>query len=97
MIFCDGKLGKPPKVINWKKTNEGIVRTYYPDFLIRLDNGNILVLETKKQDTPQVQAKRDVLTAWLEAVNNLKDYGLWHSDISFNTADVDGIIEKHIG
>jgi hypothetical protein len=29
-----------------------------------------------------------------EAVNVLKEYGEWCSDISFNVADVDGIIEK---
>jgi type III restriction enzyme len=30
-------------------------------------------------------------------VNSLKEYGQWCNDISFNVADVDGIIEKHTG
>jgi type III restriction enzyme len=68
---------------------------YYPDFLIKLDNEKILVLETKGQDNSLVQEKRRALAEWVEAVNSLKEYGQWHSDISFNVADVDGIIEKH--
>jgi type III restriction enzyme len=74
---------------------EGVVHTYYPDFLITLNNSKILVLETKGQDDAIVKAKQKALADWVEAVNNLKDYGKWCCDISFNTADVDGIIEKH--
>jgi hypothetical protein len=31
------------------------------------------------------------------AVNSLREYGQWRCDISFNVADVDGIIEKYTG
>jgi type III restriction enzyme len=67
-----------------------------------LDNGKTLVLETKGQDSPIVQEKRHALAEWIEAVNSLadasvlKEYGQWCSGISFNTAEVDGIIEKYI-
>jgi hypothetical protein len=44
-----------------------------------------------------VQEKRRTLAEWVEAVNALKEYGKWRSAISFNVADVDGIIEKHTG
>lgn len=77
-------------------TYSGITRAYYPDFLIKLDNGNTLVLETKAQNSPQTKAKRQALAQWTEAVNALKEYGHWYSDISFNIADVDGIIEKYV-
>jgi len=73
-------------------TYAGVPRYYYPDFLIRLDNGKTLVLETKGQDSPQVQEKRRALSEWIETVNSLKEYGIWCSAISFNVADVDGII-----
>ena len=53
-------------------------------------------METKGQDNPEVQAKRNALAEWVEAVNSLKEYGEWCSDISFNIADVDGIIDKHV-
>jgi type III restriction enzyme len=73
----------------------GITHAYYPDFLIKLANDKTLVLETKGQDSPQAQEKRRSLAEWIEAVNALKEYGQWRSDISFNVADVDGIIEKY--
>jgi type III restriction enzyme len=75
----------------------GITHTYYPDFLIKLDNDKTLVLETKGQDSPPVQEKRRALAEWIDAVNTLKEYGQWCSAISFNVADVDGIIEKFTG
>jgi type III restriction enzyme len=77
-------------------TYSGVTRTYYPDFLIKLDNGKTLVLETKGQNSPLTEAKRRALAQWTEAVNTLKEYGHWCSDISFNIADVDGIIEKYV-
>ncbi|GHV70940.1 hypothetical protein AGMMS49928_20680 [Spirochaetia bacterium] len=101
------KLEKNPHVTAFAKndhlgfgifyTFEGISHYYYPDFLIKLDNGKILVLETKGQDSPQVQTKRAALDEWVEAVNSFKEYGEWCSAISFNVADVDGIIQTFIG
>jgi type III restriction enzyme len=100
------KLEKNPHVTAFAKndhldfsvlyTFNGVPRKYYPDFLIKLDNGKTLVLETKGQDNPQVQAKKAALAEWVEAVNSLKEYGEWCSDISFNVADVDGIIDKYL-
>jgi type III restriction enzyme len=88
-------------------TFDGIPHYYYPDFLIKLDNGKTLVLETKGQDSPLVEEKHRALAEWIEAVNALagarrlpssivlKEYGEWCSGISFNIADVDGIIAEH--
>lgn len=73
----------------------GALLNYIPDFLIRLDNGHLLVLETKGKMRPKDVAKREALTKWVEVVNSTKEFGIWHNDISFNTADVDGIIEKY--
>ena len=44
---------------------KGVVHKYRPDFLIRLANGTILVLEVKRQDTRQDQAKREALKEWV--------------------------------
>jgi type III restriction enzyme len=76
-------------------TFEGVPHFYYPDFLVKLDNGKTLVLETKGQNSLKVQAQRRALAEWIEATNSLKEYGEWCSAISFNVADVDGIIAKH--
>jgi type III restriction enzyme len=77
-------------------TYEGVPHYYYPDFLIKLDNGKILVLETKGQDSALVKAKHAALQEWIQAVNSLKEDGEWAADISFNVADVDGIIGKYV-
>jgi type III restriction enzyme len=100
------KLEKNPHVTAFAKNDhlgfailyifEGVPHYYYPDFLVKLDNGKTLVLETKGQNSPQVKAKRLALDEWIKAVNSLKKYGEWCSGISFNTADVDEIIENQL-
>ena len=75
---------------------EGIVRRYYPDFLIRLKSEKMLVLETKGQKNRQNDAKHAALSEWVKAVNAIGDYGMWESDVSYNVGDVDGIIKKWI-
>jgi len=75
-------------------TYGGIVHKYYPDFLIKLKNGKTLVLETKAVDSAQAHEKRQALKEWVETVNSLAEYGEWCSAISYNVADVGGIINK---
>jgi type III restriction enzyme len=99
-------LEKNPHVTAWVKNDHigfeigyiynGVFHKYFPDFLIKLDNGKTLVLETKGQDSPNVKEKRKALDEWIEAVNSIGEFGKWCSDISFNSADVDGIIAKHL-
>jgi len=75
---------------------EGIVKKYRPDFIIRLNNGTHLVLETKGQDTQQDKTKRQFLKEWIYAVNNHGGFGRWTSSISFDTGDIRGIIENEM-
>lgn len=77
-------------------TFDGVIRKYIPDFLIRLDNGKMLVLETKGQETRRDKVKREALAEWIEAVNNTGEFGLWFNDVSYDVADVDGIINKYL-
>ena len=53
---------------------DGMMRKYYPDFLIRLSNGKMLVLETKGQETSRDIEKRKALAEWIDAVNRLSEY-----------------------
>lgn len=99
-------LEKNSDVIAWAKNDhlgfeimyifDGVVRKYTPDFLIKLSNGKTLVLETKGQETRRDKEKRKALAEWIEAVNTFGDFGIWCNDISYNVADVDGIIKKHL-
>ncbi len=95
-----------PHVVAWVKNDhigfeigyvfEGVFRNYRPDFLIRLDNGLILVLETKGQETLRDKKKREALKEWITAVNAMGGYGKWCCAVSYNVADVDGIISQFV-
>lgn len=47
----------------------GARRRFPLDFLIRMSNGKMLVLEIRGVDDPQNKAKRAALSAWVEGVN----------------------------
>lgn len=78
-------------------TFDGVVRKYLPDYLIKLDNGMMLLLEVKGQETRRDVEKRKALAEWVETVNGTGEYGKWCNDVSYSVADLDGIINKHLG
>ena len=98
-------IDKNPHVKAWAKNDhlgfevlysfDGVIRRYTPDFMIKLENGKTLILETKGQETRKDKAKRAALSEWIEAVNALHEYGEWCNDVSYSVADVDGIINKY--
>lgn len=73
----------------------GARRRYVPDFLIRLSNGNSLVLEIKGEDTEQNRAKRAALDAWVKAVNAKGGFGRWCWDVAFEPAQIQDIVQRH--
>ncbi len=99
------RLDRNKHVVSWVKNVhlgfdivylfKGVVQKYRPDFLIKLANGVMLVLEVKGQDDQQSRAKRDFLDEWVRAVNQQGGFGRWASDVSHDPADVEGIIERH--
>jgi type III restriction enzyme len=74
---------------------KGVIRRYYPDFILRLRNGNMLVIEVKGVDSQQNQTKREYLNEWINAVNNHGGFGKWHWDVSFDPNDIGEILKKH--
>jgi len=62
--------------------HRGIVRKHRPDFLVRLNNGDMLVLETKGRDTEQDKVKRRYLGEWVQAVNAHGGFGHWTSAVA---------------
>lgn len=73
----------------------GVVLKYRPDYLVRLKNGKLLVLEVKGQMTQQDGTKRDFLREWVNAVNAHGGFGTWVSDVSLSPADLREILQRH--
>ena len=76
--------------------HRGVVRKYRPDFLIRLRSGEMLVLETKGQDTDQDRTKRRFLDEWVRAVNAHGGFGRWSSDVSLAPGDIRDTLARHL-
>jgi len=73
---------------------QGVVRRYFPDFLIKLSNGENLIVETKGKDDEQNKTKRSYLDEWCRAVNEHGGFGLWSWAVSFNPNDLDLILHN---
>lgn len=73
---------------------QGVVRKYYPDFIIRLKSGAYLVLETKGQETEQDRVKRDYLREWIRAVNAHSGFGKWASAVSRMPLEIESILAQ---
>ncbi len=74
---------------------KGVVRKYRPDFLIRLTDGVMLVLEVKGQDSQEDRTKREFLDEWTKAVNAHGGFGCWDWAVSRDPKDIGGILQKH--
>jgi len=72
--------------------HEGVIRKYYPDFIIKFKNGQHLILETKGQDTDQDKTKRSFLDEWCKAINQHGGFGIWRWAVSFDPNDLDETI-----
>jgi type III restriction enzyme len=70
----------------------GVVRKYRPDFLVRLRSGDMLVLETKGQDTEQDEVKRQYLKEWVQAVNAHGGFGRWRWAVVRHPGEIRDVI-----
>jgi hypothetical protein len=73
---------------------QGVVRRYFPDFLIKLTTGENLIIETKGQDNEQNKTKRAYLDEWCRAINQHGGFGKWSWAVSFDPNDLDQIIQN---
>ncbi|MBF0526931.1 MAG: type III restriction endonuclease subunit R, partial [Deltaproteobacteria bacterium] len=90
------------KVASWAKNDHlgfevlyiyrGVVRKYRPDFLVRLVNGEMLVLETKGQDTEQDKVKHFYLEEWVKAVNAHGGFGRWRGAVAKAPGEIRDIL-----
>lgn len=68
-----------------------------PDYLIRLKNGQTLVLEVKGQDSEQNRAKRAAMDTWIKAVNEQGGFGSWCFETVFDPSLARDAISAHAG
>ena len=76
---------------------EGGVHKYRPDFLVRLTDGVLLVLEIKGQETPKDRTKREFMREWVEAVNGYGGFGQWRCNVSRSPSDVADVLARATG
>lgn len=92
------ELDRNENVVSWVKNDhlgfeihyvfKGIVKKYRPDYLIKLVNGENLVLEVKGEDSQENKTKREFLDEWVKAVNSHGGFGKWKWSVSKNPADL---------
>ncbi len=98
-------LDHAPEVAAWVKNDhlgfeifyvhDGVVRKYRPDFLVRLNSAEMLILETKGRDREQDKSKRGFLEEWVRAVNAHGGFGRWLWDVSKQPGDIKDILVRH--
>ena len=98
------ELDRNPQVAAWVKNDHlgleipyifgGVRKKYRPDFLIRLVDGRMLVLEVKGQNVEEAKVKRDYLGEWIGAINAHGGFGIWSSAVSYNPKDVAEILHQ---
>jgi type III restriction enzyme len=100
------ELDRNPAVVAWAKNDHlgfvinysyrGIIHKYFPDFLIRLRNGKMLILEVKGIDDQQNKTKRQYLDEWVKAINADGRFGKWGWAVSRRTHDLQDILRKNV-
>lgn len=99
------ELDRNPNVAAWVKNDhlgfditysyKGVIRKFRPDYLIRLTNGKMLVLEVKGQDNQEQQTKREFLGEWIRAVNGDGGFGTWAAEVSRHPGDIQEILARN--
>ena len=97
------RIASKEKIFSWVKNDhigfkiwyvyKGEVHAYYPDFLIKINNENYLIVETKGVKKDQDEYKWNALKEWCLAINNLKNYGNWNFTQIFKKEDFNKINE----
>ena len=98
------ELDRSPYVGAWVKNDhlgfeitysyKGVIHKFRPDYLVRLANGKMLVLEVKGQDNQEQQTKREFLAEWARAINEHGSFGVWTADVSHHPSDIHEILQR---
>ena len=86
-------LDEHPKVAAWVKNDQqhigftiryvhkGSIKTYVPDFIVKLVDGTHLIIEAKGQKEDTADSKQNYLNRWIKAVNSdpIKQFSKWEN------------------
>lgn len=77
---------------------DGGEHKYRPDFLVKLTNDEILVIETKGEEDQKDKVKREAMREWIRAVNEHGGFGKWHPEpaVSKRPDDIPQILERAV-
>lgn len=101
-------LDRSPHIAAWVKNDHlgfeiryifnGGEHKYRPDFLTRLSNDRILVIETKGEEDQKDKVKREAMREWVRAVNQPGGFGRWHAEpaVSKRPDDIPQILERAV-
>jgi type III restriction enzyme len=73
--------------------HQGGQHNYIPDFIVRLENGVHVVLETKGHD-PLEDVKAQAAERWVAAVNADGTYGEWRYLVSRNMNEIPALLDR---
>ncbi len=72
---------------------EGQTKTYFPDFVIKLEGERYLIIEVKGKKIDQDEAKWKAAREWVEAVNVIESFGTWEFKVLKDTSDVFDVVK----
>ena len=75
---------------------DGILRRYFPDFLVVLDNNERLIIETKGREAPDVEIKSAAARRWCTAVNNDGRFGTWDYHLVWEISELVGVLKGEL-
>lgn len=75
---------------------KGVRKRFRPDFLVRLVDDTMLVLETKGEDNEENRTKRRFLAEWIRAVNETGSFGVWAPDVALSADAIDDVLRRHL-
>jgi type III restriction enzyme len=73
---------------------EGVMRRYFPDFIVVLTNGDRLIVETKGQNTPDVPLKEKAAIRWCQAINNDGRFGRWSYHLVWEVGELNETLKE---
>jgi type III restriction enzyme len=100
------RLERSPAVISYARNDQlgltipyeyqGVAHVYETDFLVKLTNGENLLLEVKGYEDDQTQAKHTAPRRWVSAVTNWGELGRWDFLVCRNPQRLDADLARFL-